>query len=317
MAYYEVLLSGKAPKKIFDQFKTDFAATLKVAKNKSLAPYNENTDISAGQKSYGFELSDLIPESTLFNAFESALRNIPSNHQASSYIRGFLDKTGDEEFYLLENNKLKVFRNPDDFSEHMETRKSSPTGTDSKIVQIIESHQLTEFSLLRIKTPKKRPLNAFTKILDEILSTTEPQEKDRLFCTGLDELFSSGMIFCQECWENGPPWRERLHYLNGNVGTINFLDNVAAYEVGNKFITLLLNNAPYEKAVYIPFICGLHGIFGDKIEIKIWSKNANQTRILWHYEDNIMGPTKDVKLDLNDWSYDSHQSIKCDYFEWQ
>jgi hypothetical protein len=115
-------------------------------------------------------------------------------------------------------------------------------------------------------------------------------------------------------FDEGRQWREAMNYHLGKVGEIPFLESLVAFHVDKKFLTMLLLNTPYKRKPYIPFIWGFWGVLGNKTEMKIWSKKSTQTRILWHYEDNVMGPTKDKVFAIDDWSYDNTQSVDCEYY---
>ena len=105
-----------------------------------------------------------------------------------------------------------------------------------------------------------------------------------------------------------------MEYDAGRVGEINILESLVEFHVEKKFLTMLLLDTPYKREPYIPFIWGFWGILGNKTQMKIWSKKPNQTRILWHYEDNVMGPTKNHVFGIDDWSFDNYQSLNCKYY---
>ena len=270
----------------------------------------QNEDISKDEDTtiLYFEISDFDYGEGFFESLEFAYNNSPAKHKSNIYTKVFHDSVGEEEFFAMPKEKVLKFDSLEDIELY---KKAKNRIVRTEVSKYLAKHSVDKYAIIRVRIERKKHETLIKKALESVLKAPSLEEKNSIFSATLDEVVEAQETYYDEF----SGWREAMEYQKGKVGQINFLESLVEYHVEKKHLTMLLLDTPYERKAYIPFIWGLFGLFGEKTEIKIWSRTPEQTRILWHYEDNVMGPTKDRAFDVDDWSYDNYKSIECHYYD--
>lgn len=255
-----------------------------------------------------FEISDFDYGDGFYESLEFAYNNITAKHKSNIYTKVFHDSVGEEDFFAMLEEEVLKFDSLEDI-ELYKRAKSSIIRTD--VSKYFDNHRVDKYAIIRVRIERKKHETLIKNALESVLKAPGLEEKDRIFSSTLDEVVEAQETY----YDDYSDWRDAMEYRKGKVGQISFLESLAEFHVEKKHLIMLLLDTPYEREAYMPFIWGLFGFFGEKTEIKIWSKNPEQTRILWHYEDNVMGPTKGRAFDVDDWSYDNYKSLECHYYE--
>ncbi len=322
MPFYEVYMPKPMNKTSASRFREGFRFG---------AEYQEELDIineafvtNGDQKVFSFELSDLAQEETIHSAFTEALSIVNQKYRDDVYVRAFFDQTFEEEFYSFAGGSFGKFDSVDEIQDYRDMLAAKQKSADedearrrasraSKVAKKINEDGIVKYAIIRIRIEDKSHEPLIRKAFDEILSTDDINEKDKVFSSMMDSIINSGDTYLTDY---SGPWRQDLQYDKGKIGDLDFLGNILEYELSRKSLKLLLSNAPHRRKKYLPLIWGLFGIFGEKVAIKIWSKLPDRTRILWHQEDNIMSPTKEGALEIDDWNFTNLKSLNCNYYDW-
>ena len=309
MAVVEVLFEKSISKIIANKFKNYLFHNKD--NNQNILIANEETSMQGGAIVHYFEISDLNSGEEFLLALEYAYDNIAAKYKNNIITKVYHDSEGEEEFFIKSARKLMRFDSLEDVELY---RNAINSNTKTHVAQYFESNICDKYAILRVKIERKKHENQIEKVFEAILKTDDLQVKDRVFAAALDNIIDAGEAHHKELFEEGKKWREDMKYEKGRVGSINFLESLVEYHVEKRFLTMLLLDTPHDRKHYVPFIWGFWGILGLKTEMKIWSKDPSRTRILWHYEDNVMGPTKSGAYAVDDWSYDNKRSINCEYY---
>lgn len=285
---------------------------------------NEAFTKSGEFKVLTFEMSDLASNEKIYAGFSKALGGINPKHRENVYVRAYFDQTNEDEYYSFIGESFKIFytvEEIEDYKDMLASKQKIAEGERarrkakraSKVARKILESRIEKYAIVRIKIELKNHEPFIRKAFDEILENCELSEKDSTFSTLMDSVINSGETYFDDYSGN---WRDGLQYHKGKIGELDFLNSIVEYDLSRKFLKLLISNAPHKRRKYLPIIWGFFGIFGEKVAIRVWSKKPNQTRILWNYEDNIMGPTKEGVLEYDDWNFTNLKSLNCNYYDW-
>jgi hypothetical protein len=259
-----------------------------------------------------FEISDFDYGDKFIEALEYAYNCITPKHKSNIYTKVFHDSVFEEEFFAKPGKKLMKFDSIEGIELH---KKSKLVISKTAVSKYFDTHTVEKYAIVRVRIEQKRNESFLKKVFTEIMNSSSLTDRDNILTSALDKVIESGNAYYLSLFEEGRVWRESMEYRDGMVGHINFLESLVECHIEKKYLTMLLLDPPYDRKLYVPFICGFFGLFGEKTEIKIWSKNPEQTRILWNYEDNIMGPTKNRTFDIDDWTYDNYKSVELEGFD--